>query len=84
LERKDTQQIGQALEHDNEVSCLTISPNDELLATGLIKENKLCMWSVKDLAIQELLGEQEKQKKAELQQLIRDLVSIYLYLPSGI
>jgi len=81
---KTHKQIGQALEHDNGVSCLTMSANDELLATVLMRENKLCMWSVKNLAIQELFGEKEKQKKEELQQLIRDHVSIYLYLPSGI
>jgi len=81
---KTHKQIGQALKHDSDVSSLTISPNDELLATGLFGENGLCMWSVKDLRIQELLGEQEKQRKAELLQLICELVSIYLYLPSGI
>jgi len=78
---KTRKQMGQALEHDSRASCLTISPNGELLATGLIKENKLCLWSIKDLGIQELLGEPEKHWKAEL---IRDLVSISLYLPSGI
>jgi len=76
------QQIGQALKHDNYIPCVTISPNGELIATGLTKKNKLWLWSIKEIL--ELHCTQERQLEIMLRQRLSNLVSISLHFSSGI